>query len=285
VSQDPVANQLPARGLTFDVRIGGPADGDPVLLLHGFPQNSLEWTGVEPLLHEAGLRTIAPDQRGYSPGARPAEAADYQVGEAADDAIALLDTLGLDRAHVVGHDWGAVAGWFAAARNPARITTLTAVSVPHTAAIADIAARDLGQRARMSYFTLFRQRGIAETTLTALHGKVLRRMFNGSGLDEREVDQYVAPLLEPGALTAALNWYRGTHDRDFAALGPVTVPTTYVWSDGDPVVTRAAAERTAAYVTGPYRFAELAGISHWVPDQAPRELAALILDRVRQPST
>jgi pimeloyl-ACP methyl ester carboxylesterase len=104
--------RIEARGLTFDVRLGGPDDGDPVLLLHGFPQNSLEWTGIEPQLHEAGLRTIAPDQRGYSPGARPLDPAAYQVGEAAEDAIALLDALDLASAHVVGPDWGGLAAWF-----------------------------------------------------------------------------------------------------------------------------------------------------------------------------
>jgi pimeloyl-ACP methyl ester carboxylesterase len=271
---------IEARGLVFDVRFGGPADGDPVLLLHGFPQNSLQWTGVEAHLHAAGLRTITPDQRGYSPGARPPNPGDYRVAEAADDAIAILDAVGLESAHVVGHDWGAVAGWVAAFRHPARLRTLTAASVPHPAAIAEVIQHDLGQRARMAYFTLFRQRGVAEKALGSFDGKGLRKMFRGSGMSADEVGRYVTPLLEPGALTAALNWYRGTTDSDFAAVGPVTVPTTYVWSDGDPVVVRASAERTAAHVTGPYRFAELPGVSHWIPDEAPAALAELILDRV-----
>jgi pimeloyl-ACP methyl ester carboxylesterase len=272
--------RIEARGLTFDVRLGGPDDGDPVLLLHGFPQNSLEWTGIEPQLHEAGLRTIAPDQRGYSPGARPLDPAAYQVGEAAEDAIALLDALDLESAHVVGHDWGGLAAWFAAYRYPARLRTLTAVSIAHPSAIHDLVRGDLSQRARLGYFAFFRTRGLAEKTLAAFDGKALRRMFHGSGMDATTVDQYAAPLLEPGALTAALNWYRGTRDDDFATLGPVSVPTTYVWSDGDPVVLRRTAERTSAYVTGPYRFAALDGVGHWIPDEAPAALAALVLDRV-----
>src|SRR5947209_499450 len=94
-----------ARGMAFDVRVGGAEHGEPVVLLHGFPQNATMWAGLEPALHAAGLRTVAPDQRGYSPGARPADVRAYAPAEVVADALALLDALGLDAAHVVGHDW------------------------------------------------------------------------------------------------------------------------------------------------------------------------------------
>jgi pimeloyl-ACP methyl ester carboxylesterase len=270
-----------ARGLTFDTRIGGPPDGDPVLLLHGFPQNSRQWVAAERRLHAAGLRTIAPDQRGYSPGARPAEVAAYHVNECADDVPALLDALELPSAHVVGHDWGALAAWFAAIRHPDRVRTLTAVSVPHPAAAAEALGDDVEQKARSAYVLLFRQKGISEAALGALGGKGLKAMFRGSGLTDAEIGEYVVPMLEPGALTAALNWYRAFDIADFAAAPPVAVPVTYVWSDGDAAIGRAAAEACAKYVTGPYEFAEFTGVSHWIPDEAPEQLAEAILRRIR----
>ena len=120
-------------GLGFEVAVGGPAGGPAVLLLHGFPENSRMWDGVVPFLHGAGLRTVAPDQRGYSPGARPAEVTGYAIGEIVGDALGLLDALDLPAAHVLGHDWGAVVGWHLAAKHPDRVRTFTAVSVPHPA--------------------------------------------------------------------------------------------------------------------------------------------------------
>lgn len=267
------------RGLTFDVQVAGPAGGTAVLLLHGFPQNSSMWSAISPRLHAAGLRTIALDQRGYSPGARPAPVEAYRITECADDAIALLDTLDVDSAHLVGHDWGAVAAWFAAARHPGRVRTLTAVSVPHPAAYAAALRKDTCQKLRSAYIGLFRLKGVAEVILRARDGKALRLMFTGSGLGESEVDDYVAPLLAPGALTGALSWYRAMSMQQLASLGPVDRPTTYVWSDGDGAIDRSAAQRCAANVTGPYRFVELPGVTHWVAEQAPDALADAVLDR------
>ena len=117
--------------LVFDVDVDGPADGPAVLLLHGFPHSRLSWTGVAPILHRAGLRTIAPDQRGYSDGARPAEVGEYALPLLAGDALGVLDALDVESAHVVGHDWGAAVAWYLAARHADRVRTLVAVAIPH----------------------------------------------------------------------------------------------------------------------------------------------------------
>lgn len=269
------ARQVDARGLTFDVHTGGPPDGEPVLLLHGFPQHSGEWDGVVPALHEAGLRTYALDQRGYSPGARPAAVADYRIGECVADALAVLDALRVDAAHVVGHDWGALVAWQMAARDPRRLRSLTAVSVPHPLAMAHAMATDADQAARSSYIALFRQEGKAERVLLAEDAAALRRMLSGSV----RVQEYVAPMQEPGALTAALNWYRAMSRADLDAAGPVTVPTTYVWSDGDLAVGAVAAEACRDHVTADYRMVTLVGVSHWIPDEAPQAVAEAVLAR------
>ncbi|MDR7321972.1 alpha/beta fold hydrolase [Catenuloplanes sp. NPDC020197] len=265
------AVRVAARGLTFDVLAGGPADGEPILLLHGFPQHSAEWELVTPHLHAAGMRTYALDQRGYSPGARPSGAAAYTVEELVADAVAVLDALGLASAHVCGHDWGAFVAWALAGAHPDRVRSLTAVSVPHPRAMGWALRNDRDQRRRSSYILLFRRRFLAEAVLLAFRGRALRKMLIGA-----RADRYVSRMRERGALTAALNWYRAPSS---ARTGPIEVPTTLVWSDGDPALGRAGAERTARYVTADYRFVELAGVDHWVPERVPDRLADEILSR------
>src|SRR3712207_5726185 len=151
-----------ARGLTFDVYEEGPAGGTPVLLLHGFPQDSRQWDLVVPRLHAAGLRTYALDQRGYSDGARPADVSAYRLSECVADVVAVLDALGVRAAHVVGHDWGANVGWLLAIHHPDRVRTLTAVSVPHPLAMRDAVRAHWSQGLRLGYFAIFRRRGLAE---------------------------------------------------------------------------------------------------------------------------
>jgi pimeloyl-ACP methyl ester carboxylesterase len=269
--------RVDARGLTFDVHIDGPDGGDPVLLLHGFPQDSREWAAVRPKLHAAGLRTYALDQRGYSPGARPPAVADYLMAECVADAVAVLDALGIGAAHVVGHDWGASVAWQLAARHGDRVRTLTAVSIPHPLAMAEVTRRRWSQRARLAYMLFFRSR-LAEPVLLARGGAVLRALLRPAGPDRAA--GYATAMREPGRLTATLNWYRALSGRDLAGLGPVDVPTTYVWSDGDSVVSREAAERAGAFVTADYRLVALPGISHWIPEQAPAALADAVLARI-----
>ncbi|MET8309428.1 alpha/beta hydrolase [Micromonospora sp. NPDC005173] len=271
--------RVDARGLTFEVRTGGPSGGAPVVLLHGFPQHSGEWDEVVPALHAAGLRTYALDQRGYSPGARPAAVAEYRIPELVADVVAVLDALGLDAVHLVGHDWGAVVAWAMAAEHPERVRTLTAVSVPHPAAMAHALANDGQQKARSSYIALFRKPEKAEKVLLAWNATALRKLLGGVG-DATRVARYADPMREPGALTAALNWYRAMSRADLADVGQVAVPTTYLWSDRDMAIGRTAAEACAANVTGDYRFVQLPGVSHWIPDAAPGPLAEAILARV-----
>jgi pimeloyl-ACP methyl ester carboxylesterase len=267
--------------LSFDVRVDGPEDGRPVLLLHGFPETSLSWAAVTPLLTEAGLRTYAPDQLGYSPGARPAEVGAYSLQNLAQVTSDLMTALEIPRADVVGHDWGANVAWALAAWHEDRVRTLTAVSVPHPVAYTQAYRTDLEQRERSAYIRLFWQPGKAEEVLLDDGGRRLRRMLGTraeTGIPEDAAEEYVAILSAPGALTAALNWYRAMSSAP--TVDPVAVPTTYVWSDGDAAIGRTAAEGCAAFVTGDYRFVELPGVTHWIPEQAPRELATAVLDRI-----
>jgi pimeloyl-ACP methyl ester carboxylesterase len=263
--------------LTFDVRADGPDDGRPVLLLHGFPETAASWAAVTPRLTEAGLRTYAVDQLGYSAGARPAEVGAYALPNLAQVTADLMTAMDVPRADVVGHDWGANVAWALAAWHPDRVRSLTAVSVPHPTAFTGAWRSDPEQQERSGYIRLFWQEGKAEEVLLADGARRLRRMF-GDAVPAEAVDEYVAVLSAPGALTAALNWYRAMSSG--TPVDPVDVPTTYVWSDADVAIGRTAADGCADCVRGDYRFVELPGVSHWIPEQAPEALAGAILDRV-----
>lgn len=274
--------EVPVGDLVFDALAAGPADGELVLLLHGFPQGAYEWRAQLTALGEAGYRAVAPDQRGYSPGARPEGAEHYRADHLAADALAIADWLGGHSFHVVGHDWGAVVAWQLAGRYPDRLRTLTAVSVPHPLAMAEAMTSPSGdQLARSSYINLFRAPAVPERLLLADEGAGLRALFANTGFHHREaMERYVSALLEPGALAAALNWYRAIDLSVVVGLQPVVAPTLFVWSTDDPAIGREAAAACEKHVTGPYRFEVLEGVSHWVPEDAPDELNRLLLEHL-----
>jgi pimeloyl-ACP methyl ester carboxylesterase len=271
------------RGLDFDVRVEGDPAAEPVVLLHGFPQHSGAWDQVWPALVEAGYRVIAPDQRGYSPGARPSGRRAYTATELSADVLALLDELGLASAHVVGHDWGGGVAWGLAWAAPERVRTLTAVSTPHPRALVrSTLAGD--QAARSWYIGAFLLPVLPERALLAADARFLRRLLRRSGLPPGAADAYADRMAEPGALTAALNWYRAL-PLDRPHLGRITVPTLYVWGAEDFALGPAAAAGTARWVTGPYTFVRLPDTGHWIPELAPEALLTPLLDQLRRYSS
>jgi len=267
-------------GLVLDVIDEGPLDGDPVVLLHGFPERATCWREVAPLLHAHGLRTYALDQRGASPGARPAGRRAYRVGEFAQDAHALVEAIGRP-AHLVGHDWGSATAWIAAAMRPDLFRTLTAVSVPHPAAFLR-AATSSTQLLRSWYMLFFNLPWLPER-LARIHGGPLERNLLGSGMDRDDVERFRREMVADGALPGGLGWYRAMFLGDDARRHPtVTVPTTMVWSDGDHFIGRRAIDLTADCVEAPYELVVLSGVSHWIPTHAPEPLADAILARSEQ---
>ena len=259
----------------FDALAAGPEGGRPVLLLHGFPESAAQWGHQLAALAAAGYRAVAIDQRGYSPGVRPAEVDAYGPDELIADVVAVADALAWPRFDLVGHDWGSAVAWMTAAAHSGRLRTLTTISTPHGLAFRDALRGDPDQQARSAYFAVFRAPApAAERELLDQGG--LRRMFDG--LPEARIDAYVERFSEPGALTAALNWYRAM--RRPAQAGPITTPTLYVWSTGDAFIGEAAARGVARYVEGPYRFEVLDGVSHWISEEAPEQLSALLLDHL-----
>ena len=270
--------EIAANGMMFQAREWGSGDGRTVLLLHGFPQRSTSWAPVAEQLAAAGLRAVAIDQRGYSPGARPADVASYGRAHLVADVAAVIDELG-GSVDLVGHDWGGVVGWQVAIGHPQRVRTWTAVSTPNPLALTASLVDDEAQRAAFGYILVFREPGRAETALLGNDAAGLRAVYGGA-VPADIVAADVAFFAEPGVLTAALNWYRAMDVGDTSDLGNVQVPTTYVWGASDIAFLRPAAEASGQYVDADYRFVPLEGITHWVPNQAPDVVAAEILRRV-----
>lgn len=262
-------------GLRFDVLDSGPADAPAVVLLHGFPQQLSTFEAVAGRLNAEGLRTLTPSERGYTRAARPTRRRDYRTAATAADVIALLDTAGLAKAHIVGHDWGGNQAWGVAGWHPDRVASLTVLSTPHPAAFLK-SVWTSRQGLRSWYMVLFQLPALPER----LAQRTLAKSLHDSGLPDDFVDRYAAAMAEPGALTGALNWYRGIPFSRRPSLGRITVPTTYVWGRDDFALARRAVELTADYVAGPYEVVELEA-GHWLPETEPEPIADAILARVR----
>jgi len=274
--------QVEARGLFFDVEVAG-RPGDPfVLLLHGFPQTSHTWRDVLPALARAGYHAAAPNQRGYSPGARPAGVDAYATANLVDDALALADAFHAERFFLVGHDWGGQLAWLIAARHPARVRTLTVLSRPHPAAFAAALRGDPAQAERSKHHRAFQDPDSARLLL-ADGARRLRASFEHQGVPADAIAAYLERLGDEAALDAAINWYRAAATTQpgsgLAAreVPVVTVPTLYLWGTADATVGRQAAEGTAAHVSGPFRFEVIEGAGHFLTDDAGQHVIDALL--------
>ncbi|MFS3127009.1 alpha/beta fold hydrolase [Nocardioides sp. Bht2] len=265
-------------GFEFLVRDTGPLDGVPVVLLHGFPQRGSSWDQVAEILHQQGFRTFAPDQRGYSPGARPKGRKPYRVPELVSDIAALIDRIG-EPVHLVGHDWGSIVAWSTAAEHPESIRSLTAVSVAHPGAFLKSMVSS-SQALHSWYMVLFNITGAVEL-ITRRAPKQFAQALRRAGMTPEMVRTFQREIVEDGALRGGLSWYRALPITDpRLGAGKVSVPTTMVWSTGDVALVRKGAELTRHFVSGDYRLEILHGVSHWIPDEAPDLLAEAILDRM-----
>src|SRR5262245_22586451 len=277
---------------TYTAWVDGPPQGDVVLLLHGFPQTRHTWRHQVPALAAAGYRVVAPDQRGYSPGARPdpRELSNYGVDVLVADALAVAaagsgsaerDQRG--RFHLVGHDWGGAVAWMLAAQHPERLRSLTVLSRPHPHAFGKALRADAdGQQHRSRHHRALLDPQTVPLLL-ADGARRLRHTLHDQGVPSASVDEYLSVLGSPAALEAAVAWYRAAAGNlGRMEAGPVPVSTLYVWGDADATVGADAARWTADYVTGPYRFEILPGVGHFATDEAPGRVTSLLLDHLRE---
>jgi pimeloyl-ACP methyl ester carboxylesterase len=269
-------------GLELDVSLDGSKTGEKVLLLHGFPETRRGFERLQSGLAQEGFEVAAPDQRGYSPRARPLDVSAYRLELLVLDVLRVLDALQWPRVHLVGHDFGALVGWAFASKAPERVRSFTALAVAHPAALAAALEHDADQQKRSRYVRLFRlPGGVAERILLGKEAEGLRRLYHPFG-DPVLLEAYVARFQEPGALTAALAWYRANESVDLFAVGRCPVPTTLVWGNQDPAEGRTAAEGTAAQVTGPYTFVELDGAGHFLLQERSDDVFRAALAQFRK---
>src|SRR5215471_1178128 len=273
-----------APALTFDALVAGEPGAPLVLLLHGFAESMNCWRAQATALADMGYRVIAPSQRGYSPAARPdvSDVANYHIDRLMDDAMAIVAASGYGAArfHLAGHDWGGSIAWALADRYPERIASLTILSRPHPNAFNRALKMEDGEQAHRSrHHRAFLEQDAADIVL-ADDARWLRDRWAANGVPASAIADHLAVLGDKDAMEAALAWYRA-RGAIRSPLGPIHVPTLYIWGDADDTVGSTAAEGTADFVAAPYRFVELSGVSHFAADQAPKHVSELMLAHVR----
>jgi pimeloyl-ACP methyl ester carboxylesterase len=272
-------------GLTFTADVSGPTGGPLVLLLHGFPESRHSWRAALPALAAAGYRAVAPDQRGYSPGARPdpADLSNYAFDRLVTDAIEIAAAAGYDgkRFHLVGHDWGGQVSWGVAGKHPERLASLTILSRPHPSSFRRALLKEDGdQKHRSRHHRAFLDADTGKLLL-ADNARRLRDGLFGQGVPAAALEEHLSVLGNPEALEAALAWYRS--NKGLAAeIGTIKVPTLYIWGDADATVGPDAAYGTGEFVGAAYAMEVLPSVGHFVMDQAPAKATDLMLAHLKK---
>jgi pimeloyl-ACP methyl ester carboxylesterase len=252
-----------------ELAVSSEGRGEAVLLLHGVPDSRDLWRKIAPELVSAGYRVISFDQRGFGDSDAPSGTQHYKLPLIAEDALAVLDTLGIQKAHLVGHDWGAAVAWFLAGTRPERFHTLTALSAGHARAYA---AAGFEQYRRAWYILVALMPRLGEWLVARRDYRLLKDVTRHA-----ESERWVRDLSRPGRLTAALNWYRA-NSLSIAEHPRVQIPVLGVWSDEDFALTEAQMTGSAPYVDGPWRYERLEGVSHWLPLDAPDRTSRVLLE-------
>jgi pimeloyl-ACP methyl ester carboxylesterase len=260
-------------GVGIEYEVTG--DGPPVVLLHGFPDSGRLWRHQVPALADAGFKVIVPDMRGYGRSDKPTEVEAYRMDVLVGDVLAVMSAAGAERAHVVGHDWGAGVAWATALTAAERVERLVALSVGHPATFF---ADGFEQHEKSWYMLLFQFAGVAEKWLSADNWANFRAWIR-----HPDADATIAELEANGSLTPGLNYYRANMRPEFFLRSgleppPVQAPTMGMWSSGDPALTEGQMTRSADHVAGPWRYEHLDGPGHWMGLEAPNAVNRLLID-------
>jgi pimeloyl-ACP methyl ester carboxylesterase len=263
--------------------VDGPATGAMAILLHGFPEGAESWTRQVEALAAAGALAVAPDTRGYGLTDAPPNVSDYAIDKLTADVAGLIKAFGRDRAHIAGHDWGAIVAWFFASQHPEMTESLTVLSVGHPAAAAAAIRNDEDQAKRSEYIRLFLMEGKAEQVLTEDDNRRMRAMFGD--LAGPTAEHFIRSISRPGRLTASLNYYRANFGRGLdwwsrANDVKVEAPTVLLWGDQDAFLGRWQAEHTKDHMARDYRLDVLTGAGHWLQFERPDEVSRALVSAV-----
>ena len=263
--------------LTFTCRVSGLENtGETVILLHGFPSTSHMWHELIDFLSNENYRVIAPNQRGYSQGARPSEISEYRIDNLVEDVLDIADAMNIDKFHLVGHDWGSAVGWVVTATNKDRILTWTALSVPHLDAFGDAIVNAETQENKSTYIDFFRMKFLPELYFKFLNYRNLKNIWSSSS--ELQIQKYMNVFGQRKAITGALNWYRAIEfDRK---IGDIYVPTLMIYGLNDAAIAEKGVDETEKYVKAPYTLKKL-NVSHWIMQESFEEVSVFILDHLQ----
>jgi pimeloyl-ACP methyl ester carboxylesterase len=279
--------EIDAAGLRFPALADGPEDGDLLLLLHGLPRNRWEWHHQIPSFGQLGFRVVAPDLRGFCPGARPDAVEQYHLGHYAADAVAIADAIGRpdEPFHLMGTSIGSTIAWWLAGNQPERIRTLVCINIPHPGAFLTAASRPqfddsdakapdvaADQAERMDY--------IAEAQKEGRERWMFERMLEAQGVPDHESEPYRRALDDDDILRTVYHYYRAIPLWIREPIPPAAMPTMFIWPPGSENVTRSVAEATAEHVTGPYRFEIVEDVHQPVLQAAPATLTPLLVDHL-----
>jgi pimeloyl-ACP methyl ester carboxylesterase len=257
----------------------GPADGPLVVLLHGFPEFWYSWRHQIPALASAGFRVLAPDLRGYGESEKPAGVRAYALDRLVADVAGLIEEAGREKAHVVGHDWGAILAWMVANDRPDRVDKLAILNVPHPRVMARALRRDPRQRRKSWYVFFFQLPYLPEQFARRDHFRMLRVLLKRDpvrkdAFSDEDVDRYIAAFSRPGAATAAINWYRAAlryNSATRARIRPIEAPVLVIWGEQDRYLESALADPPPELVPD-CRVVRLPDASHWVQCDAPERV-------------
>jgi epoxide hydrolase 4 len=272
-----------ANGMDFELAEAGSGDR-LALMLHGFPELNFSWRYQIPLLVERGWRVWAPNLRGYGASSRPLGIREYALDHLTDDVAALIDASGAKEVMLIAHDWGAIIAWTFAIRKLRLLSKLVIMNVPHPL----IGTREIRKWRQFwkSWYIFFFQipklpeKGLAKDGAAGIKAAFANMAVDKSRFPPEVLEVYADAALRPGALTAMINYYRAlVRHRDSVEIGDgqVDVPTLMIWGEEDSALNIHCTQGTEAYVKD-FTLHRLPGVSHWVQQEAPEAVNALLAE-------
>ena len=264
--------------LTFTCRVSGMEnDGEAVILLHGFPETSRMYYDLIPVLVSEGFKVVAPDQRGYSPGARPSKISDYSIDKLSQDVIDIADAFQFEKFHLIGHDWGSAVGWVTVAFHSDRVISWTALSVPHLDAFFKAMNNNPEQQRKSQYIKFFKKPILPEFYFSIFGYKYLRDIWRKSS--KEEIEKYLEVFKQKGALKSSLNWYRANMKNDDKSIGDIAAPTLIIYGLKDMAIGEESVDESVKYLKGYYKIEKLE-TGHWLIQESFEAVSKSIINHL-----